>query len=244
MSARIYVGCAGWSISKMHSDRVGGDGTHLERYSGKLPCVEINPSFYRPHRRETYERWRGATPADFRFAVKMPKAITHTHRLQDCSELLSTFVQQIEGLEEKLGPCLVQLPPSLSLNLAVAGNFFALLRSYCTGTIVCEPRHASWFGQEADVLFLKHRVARVAADPALLPAAAEPGGWPGMAYFRLHGSPRMYYSPYDAGYLERLAEQLGQLSKMSEIWCVFDNTAAAAAMANALELAALLGRTN
>ena len=79
-------------------------------------------------------------------------------------------------------------------------------------------------------------MARVAADPAVVPAAAEPGGWDGLVYYRLHGSPKVYYSAYPDEYLEALAKTLTRAAKSAEVWCIFDNTAAFAATANALDV--------
>ena len=93
--------------------------------------------------------------------------------------------------------------------------------------------------READSLLREFKVARVAADPALTAAAAQPAGWPGLVYFRLHGSPRRYYSAYSEKYLTALAENLHHLSAAATVWCIFDNTASGAALANALELIAL-----
>ena len=73
----IRIGTAGWSIPKEHAGAFPVEGSHLERYGAVLDAVEINSSFYRPHRRATYERWAGAVPEHFRFAVKVPRAITH-----------------------------------------------------------------------------------------------------------------------------------------------------------------------
>ncbi len=98
------------------------------------------------------------------------------------------------GLGRRMGPLVVQLPPSLVFEVRVARNFFALLRSMHGGAVVCEPRHASWFEGAADALLVRHRIGRVAADPAVVPAAARPAGWPGIVYHRLHGSPRKYWS--------------------------------------------------
>ena len=82
--------------------------------------MEINSSFYRPHRTATYERWAASVPEDFRFAVKVPKAITHERRLKDASDLLDRFLSEAGGLGPKLGPLLVQLPPSLSFQAGIA----------------------------------------------------------------------------------------------------------------------------
>ena len=87
-------------------------------------------------------------------------------------------------------------------------------------------------------------VAQVAADPALSPAAARPGGWGGLAYYRLHGSPTIYRSPYSPQYLDALARTLaGHLAAGTPVWCIFDNTAEGAAAADALGLLARLDAT-
>jgi uncharacterized protein YecE (DUF72 family) len=233
------IGTAGWSIPKPLADRFPSAGTALERYDAVFNAVEINTSFYRSHRLDTYARWRDSAPAGFRFAVKTPRTITHYAKLKRCDELLAAFVAEAGMLGEKLGPLLVQLPPSLAFDTAVAQAFFETFRSLFGGDIACEPRHASWFGAEADALLVAHRIARVAADPARHPAAGAPGGWLGLAYWRLHGSPRIYYSPYDDEVLRTLAARLGS-GPAAEIWCIFDNTASGAAAADALALRAML----
>lgn len=139
-------------------------------------------------------------PESFRFSVKMPKAITHLRGLKDADELVASFLEELALLENRLGALLVQLPPKLVFDAGVAEEFFQRLRARTALAVVCEPRHESWFGDAADRLLQSYKVARVAADPARVPAAAVPGGWRGMSYYRLHGSPKMYYSSYDAVY--------------------------------------------
>ncbi len=216
------------------------------RYAARLKAVEINSSFYRPHRPATYARWAASVPDDFRFAVKMPKQITHERRLTDADDLLAAFLDQCGALGGKLGPLLVQLPPSLNFEKPVARSFFAALRSRFDGAIACEPRHESWFEAPAEKLLADFGIARVAADP--IPAkivqvdtAAEPGGYGGLAYYRLHGSPKIYYSNYEADFLGNLAARIAEDRKAGrETWCIFDNTALGHATANALDLAGRL----
>src|SRR5215213_2270201 len=161
--ATVRIGTAGWSIPKEHAALFPAAGSYLERYGAILNAVEINSSFYRPHRTATYERWATSVPDNFRFAVKVPKAITHERRLKDASDLLDRFVSEVSGLGPKLGPLLVQLPPSLSFKAGIADQFLSQLRSRVEGGIVCEPRHASWFTPEVDALLDELRIARVAA---------------------------------------------------------------------------------
>lgn len=234
-SSSIRVGTAGWSVPKASAGRFQSAGTHLERYAQQLPCVEINSCFYRPHAAATYARWRDCTPPHFRFAVKLPKAITHGQRLVGVHDQVIAFLEQTNGLGPKRGPILVQLPPSLAFDGAIARAFFDDLRDLYEGPLVCEPRHPTWFDSEVSVLLERCRVARVAADPPPVPGANGPAGWPGLAYFRWHGSPRTYWSRYTEADLDAFESTLRSLGAL-DVWCVFDNTASGAAIDNALDI--------
>lgn len=239
---RIRIGCAGWAIAKGHAQRFPRQGSHLERYSGIFNAVEVNSSFYRAHRRETYERWASSVPSGFRFSVKVPRQVTHLARLKDPS-MLVPFLDQVAGLGDKLGPLLVQIPPSLRFETSLARHFLGGLREHFGGAVALEPRHSSWLSPSAERLMSDFQVARVAADPAMDPTAARPGAWDGLCYYRLHGSPQVYRSPYSQQYLDELAAKLLQsASRPGELWCIFDNTAQGAATANALYLLDSLDR--
>lgn len=231
----IRIGVAGWAIPRALAEAFPAPGSRLERYARRLNAVEVNSSFYRPHRRATYARWADSVPETFRFSVKAPRTLTHERRLAEAAEPLEAFLEEIGGLGPKLGALLVQLPPSLAFDAATAGDFLNVLRARFSGFVALEPRHVSWFGAAADALLVDHRVARVAADPAVAPQGGEPEGWLGGAYWRLHGSPRMYYSPYGAARLEGIAARL-LAQGAGETWCIFDNTALGAATAEALAL--------
>ena len=235
MSSAPRIGTAGWSIPKQHAAAFPVSGSHLERYARRLNAVEINSSFYRPHRRATYERWAATVPEDFAFAVKAPRAITHDARLADVKAMLDRFLGEATGLGGKLGPLLFQLSPSFAFDARITRAFLKILRTRHDGAVVWEPRHATWFTPRAEDLLAAHRVSRVAADPAVVPAAAEPGGWDGLRYFRLHGAPRIYYSDYGADDIARYAARM-----TAQSWCIFDNTALGAATVNALALAKAL----
>ena len=237
--AEARVGTAAWAIPRDARERFSGDGSRLERYARRFRCVEINSSFYRPHRPSTYARWAASVPAEFRFALKVPKQITHTQRFVDVIEPLERFLAETAELGEKRGVLLVQLPPSFAFDAALVRAFFAAFRARYDGLLACEPRHPTWFATEAGAALKEARVARVAADPAAVPDAAVPGGWAGLVYYRLHGSPRTYYSAYDDAALRAMAARLRAATVPA--WCIFDNTALDAATANALDLSELLG---
>ena len=231
----MHVGVAGWSIRKEQSHLFAGEGTHLQRYASRFDAVEINSSFYQSHQRETYERWAKSVPARFRFAVKMPKWLTHEACLEDTGKPLARFLDEIGGLGRKLGCVLVQLPPGLAYDPRTVETFFARLRARHRGLVVCEPRHPTWFTGAADDRLEAHGVGRVAADPTPADNADEPGGSTRVAYVRLHGSPVMYHSSYDTEYLDRLAARIKAFKK-TPVWCIFDNTARGAASPNAIDL--------
>ncbi|EIM26255.1 DUF72 domain-containing protein [Microvirga lotononidis] len=238
---RIFVGTAAWAIPKQYDDAFPSEGSHLVRYASRFDSVEINSSFYRPHRVSTYQRWAGDVPEHFRFAVKMPKTITHEARLRDFDEPLQRFLEEIAGLGHKLGPILIQLPPSLKFAPADVRSFVERLRESFAGDLVWEPRHASWFTADVDAFLVEHRIARVAADPKPHPSAGTPGGWTGLVYYRLHGSPKMYYSAYSQDVIAETVKTLRDHVEASRAaWCIFDNTAAFAATGVALSTSKLL----
>ncbi|WP_432383452.1 DUF72 domain-containing protein [Duganella sp. P38] len=232
------IGCAGWSISRdatTAAPQFGGPGSHLERYAAVLNAAEINSSFYRPHQTQTYQRWADSVPADFRFSVKLPRSITHERRLADSADLLDAFAAEAGGLGGKLGCVLVQLPPSLVLDVQAADRLWRQLRERFGCMLACEARHGSWFGDQASALLARHQVTRVIADP--------PAGKPGPyvpttedVYIRLHGSPRIYASLYSEEQLRQVADFMAG----KRGWCVFDNTMNGRQTLQALRLAELL----
>ena len=231
MTTTQRIGCAGWSIGRETAASFPGDGSHLERYARVMNCVEINSSFYKPHQASTYARWAASVPDDFRFAVKLPRSISHDRKLQDIDALLDAFAAEANTLGTKLGCILVQLPPSLQLDTGVADAFFTRLRQRFACALACEARNGAWFTTTATGLLRDHGVTRVIADP--------PAGQGGefvptsdLVYARLHGSPRIYYSSYADDYLDQVAAYIAT----RDAWCIFDNTASGAALGNALTL--------
>lgn len=232
----VIVGTAGWSLPAAVRDRFGDGSSALARYATRLNGTEINSSFYRPHRRSTYERWAASTPADFRFSVKVPREITHERKLIDCIAPLEKFLDETSGLADKRDVLLLQFAPSFAFDAARVDTFCSELRARFAGAVVCEPRHATWASDAAYAMLGAFAIDRVLADP---PANA---GTPHLenadvGYMRLHGSPRMYY---DAYVHERLVEFAAASTAARRAWVIFDNTAAGHGAENALDFRALL----
>ncbi|MEO6152663.1 MAG: DUF72 domain-containing protein [Croceibacterium sp.] len=237
----IRVGTAGWSLPREIAEGFPAGRSALGRYAARFSGVEVNSSFHRPHRAVTWQGWGASVPAGFRFSAKLPKTITHQLRLVDCGAELDRFMSEVGGLGDKLAVLLVQLPPKLEFEAGGAAAFFADLAARTTTAIACEPRHPSWFARPAEALLAGLRVARVAADPARCEGSGEPGGWRGLSYWRLHGSPVMYRSSYADRVAHYARELAGEAAAGHDTWCMFDNTASSAAAGDALALAAALG---
>lgn len=234
----FFVGTAAWTVPKDFAGLFQVEGSHLERYAGRLTGVEINSSFYKDHQAKTYARWSESTPAGFRFSVKLAKEITHNAKLAVSAAVIREKLAAINELREKLGVLLIQIPPSLKFDFDLANNFFAELR-YSTDVLVAfEPRHISWLVPQAEAILKEYAISKVIADPPV----CQPGNIENflngdLVYYRLHGSPEIYKSPYEKPYLDKVKiEMQNYHKKYSNVWCIFDNTTFGFATANAIEL--------
>ncbi len=164
-----FIGVAGWQIPKELKERFpSAGGPVLTSYSARLPAVEINTTFYRDHRKSTFERWAQETPPNFRFIIKLSKDITHKEKLnvdlRDHAESLNAILNF-----EKLAGLLIQLPPSLEFEGEIAEGFFTELRALYSGMIAVEPRNSTWASSEAIGLFDRLCLSKVLADPERCP---------------------------------------------------------------------------
>jgi uncharacterized protein YecE (DUF72 family) len=159
-------------------------------------------------------------------------------KLANCAPELTRLLAETSALGAKREVLLVQLPPSLAYDAPVAGNFFDSFRSMYEGDVALEPRHASWFDAGVEAWLESIGIARVAADPPPASQKFGPGGSLRLVYYRLHGSPRTYYSAYEPETILRIERELAATPRS---WCIFDNTAAGAAIPNALQMATYSG---
>ena len=159
---KIHVGCSGWS----YEDWVGPfypKGTqpkdYLRNYSSVFDSVEIDSSFYRIPNQFMISQWKKNTPDGFLFCPKFPKKITHELKLQNVSSTLSFFSKSVAGLGEKLGPLVVQLPPSFKYESGMRSleSFIAELKTGFKYAI--EFRHKSWFKEEVYKLLESNNIS-------------------------------------------------------------------------------------
>jgi uncharacterized protein YecE (DUF72 family) len=228
------IGLAGWSeaVSK-HRAYFPGTGSGLQRYSRTLSMVEVNASFYRAVRAETFASWAEQTPPDFGFSVKINRAITHAARLS-ANAKLEQALEPMMSLGPKLVAVLIQLPPTLAFGAERDAAFLDRLRALYSGMVAWEPRHPSWEAAQASALLAARGITRVRTEIPGPQAPYSPGG----TYVRLHGTPRRYYSAYSSTDLATLTHWLGAAPAPAIV--IFDNTASSAGVRNALELIELI----
>ena len=240
MKGKIHIGTSGWHYPHwkklFYPDDIGKD-EWLRYYAGKLSCVEINNTFYKLPAAETLRSWSSHTPADFVFAVKAWRVITHRKKLKNCKDTVDTLLELSATLKDKLGPVLFQLPPHWYCNAQRLREFLGLLPEDYRYTF--ELRDPDWHNDEIYALLIEHNVAFCIFElgdvrsPQVCTAD--------FVYIRLHGPQGPYAGSYSARALRRWAEKLsGWQAQGKDVFIFFDNDEAAYAVKNALLLDKLL----
>jgi uncharacterized protein YecE (DUF72 family) len=160
----LKVGTSGWQYRDWKDRFYQGvpQRLWLEHYVKHYPTVEVNNAFYRLPERATFEQWRARTPDDFEVVVKVSRYLTHIKRLQDPAEPVARFMDRVVGLKEKLGPVLLQLPPTLRADPAALDE--TLTEFPRDVRLVVEFRHDSWFTAETRRILEKHAACLAWAD--------------------------------------------------------------------------------
>jgi uncharacterized protein YecE (DUF72 family) len=212
----------------------------LEWYASLFDTVEVNNAFYRLPERTTFEQWRDRTPAEFVFAVKVSRYLTHVRRLQSPEEPVARFLDRAQGLGAKLGPVLLQLPPTLRADPALLGETLALFAKRAWRVrVVVEPRHDSWFTDQTRSVLAHHNAALCWVDRLGRPVTPL---WrtADFGYLRMHegrASPRPRYGHRAlATWRRRLGEAFAE---GEEVFVYFNNDHAAAAVFDAQAFRAL-----
>ncbi|GAA5182960.1 DUF72 domain-containing protein [Rugosimonospora acidiphila] len=240
----IVVGTSGWQYRDWRG-RFYPEGVPqrqwLEYYASAFATVEVNNAFYRLPERETFAQWRRRTPDDFCVAVKMSRFLTHIRRLRDPDEPVARFLARAEALGDRLGPVLLQLPPTLPVDPealdAVLARFPATVR------VAVEPRHESWWTPRVRSTLERHGAALAWADRLGRPVTPmwRTADW---GYLRLHegrGTPRPSYGRAAlVSWLDRVAGTFAVDREAVHVY--FNNDPGGAAIRNATALAALAAR--
>jgi uncharacterized protein YecE (DUF72 family) len=244
--AKAWVGTSGWSYPDWKPDFYAGvpQKSWLAHFATRFPTVEVNNIFYRLPKKEWVERWATAVPANFRFALKMWRWVTHYHRLQDIEGLLDLYVDVASVLPPaKRGPILVQLPPQLDIDEAALDAMLGLLRDRVrTWPVAVEFRNASWFAEGAPLEVLAaHDVALCVHDMARGAPVEQPND-ASFVYVRRHGPKRRYAGSYSDEQVAADARAVeGWLDTGRDVYVYYNNDRGGNAHRNAASLTQALG---
>jgi uncharacterized protein YecE (DUF72 family) len=220
---KIQIGTSGWYYphwqSRFYPDNLPKT-KWLTWYATHFSCVELNNSFYRLPRKETIRQWVEQTPADFVFAVKANRLITHMKKLRNCKDTLDRFVDTIACFENKLGPVLFQLPPHWHINADRLEIFLEMLPRNLGYAF--EFRDATWYDEKIYRLLLKYRIAFCLFDLAHFrsPEALTSD----IIYIRLHGPDDAYCGSYSIESLKEWAQKIINWNAENRlVYLFFDN---------------------
>lgn len=237
----IHVGTSGWRYghwrARFYPPRLP-QARWLSYYAARFRVVEVNNTFYRLPERATFERWAAATPADFRFALKASRFLTHIKRLEEPGPAVERFMAAAAGLGDKRGPLLLQLAPN---HRADAGRLEEALAAFpASAQVAVEPRHPSWFADEVRRVLEARGAALCLADRGGRPVTPlwRTARW---GYLRLHGGAASPPGGYGRRSLETWAARIAEIWRPGEdVFVFFNNDGLACALRDAVVLADLL----
>jgi uncharacterized protein YecE (DUF72 family) len=234
------IGCSGFHYSEWKDNfypKGLAKAKWFEYYAQQFNTVELNVTFYRTMKPSFFENLYNRSPDDFTFSVKAPRTVTHYNKFNDTSAIVQEFYASLaEGLKEKLGAVLFQLPPSYTYSPEHLEKIISNMDQQYNNVI--EFRHRSWWEPIVYTELGKNNICFCTVsypglpDPLIVNSP--------FVYVRLHGVPQLYYSTYSKEYLHKLATELKEKTSIKKRYIYFDNTASLAAIQNANEIKELL----
>lgn len=228
-----YIGCSGFYY-KEWKEVFYPKGLPQQQwfsfYCQHFNTLELNVTFYRFPELKLLQNWYQKAPSQFIFSAKVPQLITHQKKFEGTADILKEYYDVLSnGLAEKLGGVLFQLPPQLIYSEEKLNTIIAQLDTSFTNVI--EFRHISWWRKEVmDILSHHHITFCGVSYPGLMDDVVM--NTP-VCYYRFHGVPKVYYSSYDEAFLQKVVTAIKGNSRTQKAYLYFNNTAAAAALANA-----------
>ena len=238
----LFVGTSGWHYQhwrpRFYPAKMG-PAKWLQFYCNHFGTVELNNAFYRLPEESTFEKWRDTTPSGFVFSVKASRYLTHVRRLRDPVQPVETLMQRVAGLGSRLGPILLQLPPTLKADPAALDLALAAFKD--RAKVAVEVRHASWFSEEVRTVLEAHQAALCLADGG--PVDVPHWRTTTWSYVRFHGGTGKPASCYTRSALDKWAQDLTASWKASEdVFCYFNNDLNGCALRDARWLAQACSR--
>jgi len=236
-----HVGCSGYHYRHwkgvFYPDKFP-QRRWFEFYSQHFRTLELNVTFYRFPQLSFMDNWYQQSPPEFRFSVKAPRLITHYKQFHDTAQLLADFYSTAqEGLREKLGPVLFQLPPRLSYSEERLERIVDSLDPAFQNVV--EFRHPSWWLGHVYQALARHSIAFVGQSHPALPDEVVTNTR--LVYYRFHGVPELYKSPYPETFLQRVAGEIKAAPHVQEAYLYFNNDIDASAIGNAWQMQQLVG---
>ncbi|MFF5972764.1 DUF72 domain-containing protein [Streptomyces sp. NPDC012769] len=239
----VFVGTSGWQYRDwrgvLYPEGVP-QRRWLEEYARRFGAVENNNAFYRLPGRDTFAEWRRRTPDGFVMAVKASRYLTHIKRLKEPEEPVARLMGRAEALGERLGPVLLQLPPTLRADPALLDAVLACFPPEVR--VAVEPRHVSWWTEETAALLRARGAALCWADRGSRPVAPlwRTADW---AYLRLHEGRARPHPSYGRRALMTWAERLiDTWPDEADVYVFFNNDPGGAAVRNAETFVGLMER--
>lgn len=230
----LWVGTSGWQYRDWRGVLYPpGCPTRkwLAEYVLHFSTVENNNAFYRLPELETFARWRDSTPPGFVMAVKASRYLTHIKRLREPQEPVARLLSRVEGLGDRLGPILLQLPPTLKADHGLLadclGQFPAGVR------VAVEPRHESWWTQQTAQLLTEHQATLVWADrnSRRITPLWRTANW---GYVRFHAGSARPWPRYGSTALRSWLDRIIRAwDDEADVFVYFNNDPGGAAVANA-----------
>ena len=236
----LYIGTSGWNYKHWRGVFYPEGlpvGRWLEHYIKFFNCVELNVTFYRLVKKETFQNWREKTPGDFYFVTKGSRFITHIKKLKDINQPLNLFLDNALCLKDKLASVLWQFPPSFKKDVKLLISFFKLLKKTNLRHSF-EFRNDTWFDKEIYRIFKEYNFCLCIADSARFPC--QKVVTTNFLYLRFHGAGLLYSSNYSDKELKDWARFAREFKKNKDIFAFFNNDAHGFAIKNALRFRELL----
>ncbi len=235
-----HIGCSGFSY-KSWKGKFYPEGLPQNKwfafYCEHFNTLELNVTFYRFPQLKTLQNWYNTCPPEFRFSVKAPQTITHYKLFLNSAELITEFYDVVNnGLQEKLGPILFQLPPRFSYSEEHLERIISNLNPSFKNVV--ELRHNTWWRDDVYEALAKHNITFVGQSHPTLPDDIIQNT--SVVYYRFHGVPDLYKSSYSDAFLQKTADAIKSNQQTKEAWLYFNNDIDMAAIENAKELIRLI----
>ncbi len=233
-----HIGCSGFYYNHWKGLFYPDDlpkSRWFDYYKERFTTLELNVTFYRFPRLATFESWYKKSPANFSFAVKAPRIITHFKQFHETAPIMAGYYSTIiEGLKEKLGAVLFQLPPRAAYSEEKLDRIIETMDPSFPNVV--EFRHESWWNQSVYDKLAKHKITFCGISHPTLPEEVVANTR--LLYYRFHGRPELYKSKYTPGELQQVVIDIKQASHVGKAFIYFNNDIGGSAIDNARQMQA------